>query len=139
MMSNLERPSQVTDRFWLYARRQKGEYPESTERSGKWLLFIPNEQVDEVWKSIKQAVEEGQLGGAAKVATAKPNSLAKDPNLKVICVYTYDWTDEQDVRRVRQELRRLGFIQKLSYKADEDTLAGRYEHTGHGRISKYRE
>jgi hypothetical protein len=139
MVSDLDNPSQVTDRFWLYAYRQQGEYPEPTERGGKWLLFIPIEQVDEVWEIIKQAVEEGRLGGIAKVATARPNLHARDRDTKVICVYTYHWTDEQDVMRVRQELRHLGFTHKLSYKADEDTLAGRYANTGHRRISKYRE
>lgn len=138
-ISDTEKPSQVTDRFFLYAYRQKGKYPKSIERSGKWLLFVSDDQVDEVWGSIKCAVEEGHLGDSAKVATARPNSLAKDSRTKVICVYTYDWTDEQDVGRVRRELRQLGFTQKLPYKADEDTLAGRYTQTGHRGTSKYYE
>jgi hypothetical protein len=61
--------------------------------------------VDDVWFKIKKAVEEGRLGGSAKVSTAKPNPLSKDPRKHVICVYTYDWTDEEDVRRIREELK----------------------------------
>ncbi len=50
--------------------------------------------------------------------------------MKVICVYTYDWTDEADVRRVRQELRALGITSKIPYKTDDDTNAGRYSSQG---------
>jgi hypothetical protein len=84
-------------------------------------------------------VEEGRLGGSAKVSTAKPNPLSKDPRKRVICVYTYDWTDEEDVRRIREELRKLGVVNKIPYKSDGDTLSGKYRITGHRRISKYYE
>jgi hypothetical protein len=133
------KPSEVTDVPWLHAKRKSGTYPAATENCGKWLVFAPLSQIDELWAKIKLATEEGQLGISAKVATARPNPNAANPDSKVICVYTYDWTDEQDVRRVRQELRALGITSKIPYKADEDTSAGRYANRGHKRISKYRE
>ena len=132
-------PSEVTEVYWLYALRQEGSYPRPTPRSGKWLVFVDRNEVDTVWATIKQATEAGQLGGSAKVATAKPNPFATDPKTKVICVYTYDWTDETDVHRIRAELRRLGITQKIPYKADADTLRDKYRVTGHRRISKYNE
>lgn len=137
-VSDFERPSEVTDRFWLFAYSRQTDYPAMTDRSGKWLLFVPVGEVDQVWAIVRSAVEDGRLGALAKVATARPSPLAMDQGVKVICVYTYDWTDEPDVMRVREELRRLGFNQKLSYKADQDTISGRYAHTGHRRLSKYR-
>ncbi len=76
----------------------------------------------------------GGWGGPPRSAQERPAAL-----LRVICVYTYDYADEADVRRVREELRALGFIDKLSYKADEDTLAGKYAQLGDRNISKYRE
>ncbi|MEM3565192.1 MAG: DUF1917 domain-containing protein [Candidatus Jordarchaeaceae archaeon] len=133
------KPSEVTDVYWIYAFRKKGEYPKPKSRSGKWLIFVNPEDVDEVWAKIKDAVEEGKLGDSAKVATGKPNPLAGGSRQKVICVYTYDWTDEKDVKRIREELRKLGITNKIPYKADEDTLSGKYRKTGHGRISKYYE
>lgn len=133
------KPSEVTDVYWIYAMRKKGKYPKSTPRSGKWLIFVVHENVNEVWAKIKDAVEEGKLGDSAKVATAKPNPLAGKSDAKVICVYTYDWTDEKDVKRIREELRKLGITNKIPYKADEDTLSGKYRITGHRRISKYYE
>jgi hypothetical protein len=138
-LSSRSVPSQNTDEYWLYATRKRGQYPTATTKSGKWLVFVPISQVDEVWARIKDATEEGRLGDSAKVATAKPNANASDPSKKVICVYTYDWTDEEDVRRIRDELRALGIVSKIPYKADGDTAAGRYAKRGHKRISKYYE
>ena len=131
------RPSEETDTYWLRAERKAGTYPASGDNRGKWLVFVPVPQIDEVWAKVKLATEKGMLGSSAKVATARPNPNAKNPDSRVICVYTYDWTDEEDVRRVRQELRVLGITSKIPYKADEDTYAGRYAIRGHDRISKY--
>jgi len=46
---------------------------------------------------------------------------------------------ENDVKRVREELKRLGITNKIPYKSDEDTLAGKYRITGYKNISKYYE
>jgi hypothetical protein len=132
-------PSEVTEVYWLHAERKKGTYPEYTKRGGKWLVFVPIAAIDQVWSRIKRATEEGKLGASSKVATARPNPNSSNPNSKVICVYTYDWKDEADVRRVREELRKLGIINKIPYKSDEDTLSGKYQVSGHTRISKYYE
>ena len=59
------------------------------------------------------------------------------PGKHVICVYTDDANDRDDVLRVREELRLLGFTAKLPYKADRVTLEGRYE--GDGPIASYYE
>ena len=102
-------------------------------------MFVRNENVDEVWEKIKKATEEGKLGDSAKVATAKPNPNATNSDTKVICVYTYDWADERDVKRIREEIRNLGITNKIPYKADEATLSGKYRIKGDTRISKYYE
>ena len=134
------KPSTVNQVYWIYAKREKGKYPKPTGSSGKWLIYVSSEDVDKVWDKIKKATEAGKLGGSSKVATAKakanPNSTSK---VKVICVYTYNWQDEVDVRRVREQLRKLGIENKISYKADEDTMLGKYSYNTKGRISKYYE
>ncbi len=38
--------------------------------------------------------------------------------MALVCVYTRDFRDREDTRRVRSELRRLGFTRPLSYKPD---------------------
>lgn len=128
-------PSQVVDRYWLEAQRKSRKYPKHTEHGGKWLIFVPTSGIDSGWRTIKLAVEDGRLGESAKVSTAKPNPNSTDPMKHVICVYTYDANDIEDVKRIRQQLRELGVIQKIPYKTDDATFAGRYEKTGHKRIS----
>lgn len=135
--SDKEKPSRVISSYWLHADRKTGSYPASTKTSGKWLIFSPVEEIDSIWEKIKKATEDGILGDSSKVSTAKPN--ATDKNTKVICVYTYDWTDKKDAMRIREELRKLGITQKIPYKTNEDTACGKYVKTGHTRISKYYE
>jgi len=130
-------PSKDTDRFWIYAKRMKGEYSDHTVRGGKWLIFVDPIKLDEVWLKIKKAVEEGLLGNDAKVSTMKRSTNVVDYNKKVICVYTYDWTDEKDVMNIRDRLRELGITEAIPYKSDEDTLKGKYRKSGNTRISKY--
>lgn len=131
------RPSVNTETFYIHATRRAGSYPRKTEDSGKWLIFVPVLAVDEVWGRIRQATENGDLGGASKVATAKPNALTLHNNKRVICIYTYDCRDEADVMRVRAELRKLGINESISYKPDKATRAWAYSRDG-TRVGKYR-
>ena len=131
-------PSTEKRVYWIYAFRKKGRYPRSTARSGKWLIFVYKKNVDVVWEKIRRATEEGNLGNRAKVATSKPNPHRKR-GLRVICVYTHDWKDVADVKRMRAELRKLGIIQPIPYKADQDSLHDKYSGEGRKRISKYYE
>lgn len=127
----------MTDEYWIEADRKVGEYPKPTRNSGKWLIFVPLRQLDAVWAKIRTATEDGHLGGRSKSGTKRPNPNAKDPNARVVCVYTYDWTDKEDVMRIRANLRKLGITWKIPYKADEDTFQFRYSVHGDSRISKY--
>lgn len=44
----------------------------------------------------------------------------------MICVYTYDYEDKDDVMRIREVLRDLGIRRPIIYKADEDTTKLKY-------------
>ncbi len=123
-------PSTYYDDVWLWARAPRGKIPKERgiPKSGKWMVWISKANVDEIWQRIKKSVEKGELGIAAKVATAKQSQ-----SVHLICIYTYDHTDENDVMRVRGKLRELGFTSKMPYKTDEATLQGKY---GKG-VSKY--
>jgi hypothetical protein len=113
------------NRVWIYAHRKLGTYPEyHPERSGKWLIWLSPANIDRYWLLIKQAVEQGQLSSAAKVSTAV--TIREKRSAHVICVYTYDYEDKDDVMRVRKKLRELGIRRELIYKADEDTRQGHY-------------
>ncbi|MEM3215747.1 MAG: hypothetical protein QXS17_02430 [Candidatus Micrarchaeaceae archaeon] len=53
-----------------------------------------------------------------------------------------DWASYNEelvvrVMRVRNQLKKLGIVRKITYKAYEDTFAGKYKYTMKSRISKY--
>lgn len=129
-------PSKVTNVTWLYAYSKTIDYPLSGKNGGKWLIFVDIWTVDRIWNIIKKATEDGLLGDSSKVSTAKHSELASDSK-KVICVYTYDWRDEDDAMRIREALRELGIKNKIPYKTNEDTLNDKYIVNGYKNISKY--
>ena len=79
------------------------------------------------------------LGEESKVSTAKENPNTNDSNKKVICVYTYDYTDKEDVMKIREALRNIGIKNKIPYKTDNATIKGQYQVRGYKRISVYYE
>lgn len=132
-------PSKATNVYWLFAKRKAGGYPAHTMKGGKWLIFTDIKYLDSVWAKIKKATEEGKLGEESKVSTAKQNPKAGNKSKKVICVYTYDHTDKEDVMRIREVLRTLGIRHKIPYKTDFATDRNEYQITGHRGISVYYE
>lgn len=131
------KPSETTNVPWISALRLQGEYSEPTDSSGKWLVFTHEKKMDALWAKIKKATESGNLGYGSKVSTQMPSPFASNPNEEVICVYTYDGEDKEDVVRVREELRSLGVTWECSYKLNKTTRQGKYSVTGH-RVGKYR-
>ena len=125
----------IDDKGEPYAeRKDKDNYPSATERSGKWLCFIYQREADDMWSKVAQATELGELGSFSVFRRQAPNHQGR-----VIEVHTYDWTDVEDVRRIREALRRLGWLSPVPYKADADSAAGTYKETGSKSISKYYE
>ncbi|KAL8640403.1 MAG: hypothetical protein Q9228_002672 [Teloschistes exilis] len=90
--------------------------------SGKWMLFPCPADVNRQWAVIAPAVVNGELGTAAKVA---PNDGSGDQSPRVICVYTRDFSDLEDVKRVLGRLAELGLAKKneggIYYKVDAFT------------------
>jgi hypothetical protein len=136
-MKKGKRPSTENNGYWIVSIRPEGEYPKPTLNIGKWIIFTAVEKVDDIWDQIDKATRAGLLGPESKVSTAKPNPHSKDPKTRVICVYSYDWTDVEDVKRIRNELHKIGISKKIPYKSDIDTAAGKYSADGNDRISKY--
>jgi hypothetical protein len=134
-------PTTCTSALWIYARSSaQGCYEDGRTFVGKWLVFVPCENVDKVWSRIARATEHDLLGISAKVSTAVPNGY--DASRHLICVYTNDFRQKDDVARVLNALREIGIIGKLYYKTDEATLSGLYSSNGpftkkKGRASLY--
>ena len=129
-------PSKTTQTYWI-VQDAPGSAPEATEdeNAGKWLIFQEPDQVDAVWKKVRDATVALELGISAKISTAKPNPDSRDAR-KVIYVYTKNWADEPDVMRVREKLRELGFVDRIGYKRNIETFAGEYAKKGK-RVTYY--
>lgn len=86
---------------------------------GKWMFFKSPNQIDDYWTTIAAATSRGELGIQAKVATSSSSASSSD---RVICVYTHDCEDKDDVRRVLERLVGLGLVregqQPIYYKCD---------------------
>ena len=78
---------------------------------GKWLLFPAPNKVDAYWSAVVRGTVDGRLGISAKVAT---NCKPVNPNNpgQVVCVYTRDFNNEEDLKRVLKELVRLGLAEE---------------------------
>ncbi|KAI0880948.1 DUF1917-domain-containing protein [Annulohypoxylon maeteangense] len=94
-------------------------------RCGKWMLFCNTFEVNEIWKIIAKATINNELGIGAKVA---PRQTTDKRTERLICVYTADFSDTQDVKRVAEKLKKLGLVQAhdrpLYYKPDVYTYLG---------------
>jgi len=86
---------------------QEGDSPDDTERSEKWLAWLSAEPIDRYWQKRQEAVKQGYLRNAAKVATAESEGQ-KTEKPPVTCVYTYDDEDTVEVMRLRSALRDMG-------------------------------
>lgn len=81
--------------------------------SGKWLIYIKTELVDEIWNKIAHCCIKGLLGCSIKVSPKSINTISH-----VICVYTNNYFDINDVKKVRNVLKEIGIIQSINYKPD---------------------
>ena len=108
---------------------------ETNCKVGKWMLFIPKETVDIIWNKITDAVLNNNLGSciSAKVATT-----LQGKDIHVICVYTEDYLNINDVLNVREKLRELGFNLTLYYKPDIYTHLGIYSKNPYVKASRYK-
>jgi hypothetical protein len=113
------KPSQTRDRFWIQAWQSDIDRIVGP-RVGKWIVTIDERDIDAAWAVILQALNEGQLGPAAKTRTAQMHPVIEPDGKTVIVVYTADSLDVKDRNRVHRALTNLGF-QDLRYKTDEET------------------
>ena len=91
-----------------------------------------------MWKTLAALHLNGDLGIDAKVAT-KLQALGPSQSY-VICVYTRDYLNLNDVQRVRKKLKEIGFNKPLAYKPDLYTYLGIYSKTFPGlKASRYYE
>lgn len=84
-------------------------FPEPSELTGRW------------WRKVVDGTINNRLGSSAKVATS---------GAPVICIYTKDFRDVDDVRRVLEELLTMGLVKPgkvIAYKPDTYTYLDIYK------------
>ena len=123
-------PSQVSDALWLTAQSPLATAPQFDEtKVGKWLVFADPGHVDSTWALIASGVERDGLDGCC--LQAKTSTLASlQKSRHVICVYTEDFGDRDQVGRCLAQLRALGIGGRLQYKTDIQTHSGVYSGSG---------
>lgn len=75
-----------------------------------------------MWSKVARATANGELGIAAKI------SPREEPDRqRLVCIYTRDFNDKDDVARVLKRLKELGLVRQkqICYKTGRCTvLAG---------------
>lgn len=117
----------MEDPVWTWAYRATDPAESQPGKSGKWMLFPRSETAGKVWRIVATATQQGLLGPQSKI-TANP----KPGKQVLVAVCTKDYTDLDDVRRVLNQLRELGFTDRMSYKEDNATRYGLYQDTTAG-------
>jgi hypothetical protein len=72
------------------------------------MLFCTSFSVNEIWSTIARATATNALGIQAKVAPSNPEHDCD--NARLICIYTKDFTDLEDVVCVLRRLKDLGLV-----------------------------
>jgi hypothetical protein len=127
------KPSKCKKVYWIYATRKFGIYPESTPESGKFLIFCPPNEINDIWSKIKDLTERGLLGDASKVSTKIAYKIRKHQkktfDQHVICVYTYSDLDTIDKDKIKQNIFGIVGHHNIHYKTNKQTLAHINNHT----------
>jgi hypothetical protein len=86
------------------------------------MLFPKIDDVPRYWYKVAEATSDNRLGISAKISTG----LDDDRKERLICVYTKDFSDVDDVRRVLQALVDIDLVSEdgrgIYYKCDAYTL-----------------
>jgi hypothetical protein len=101
--------------------------PRQADTRPQWMLFPNPKDVSRVWRLVVDGVINNRLGTTAKVA---PDDGSERPRL--ICVYTRDFRDKDDIARVLQELFAIGVAgtgKSIYYKSDPYTYLNIYGET----------
>jgi len=70
------------------------------------MLFVEPQEINLVWGVVAQATVKNELGHAAKVAP----DAGEGQKQRLVCIYTNDFTDMEDVARVVRKMKDIGLI-----------------------------
>ena len=102
-------------------------------KEGKWILHVPNMDCDEAWQMLANAMLNGELGPVThmRVSPAKQDNDNEFED-HVICIFTPDYNDTDEVTRVERCIRRAGVSRELRYKPAIFSVLGIYSNNKWG-------
>jgi DNA polymerase III epsilon subunit-like protein len=115
------------DAFWLFESSNRNGI-ENID-NGKWMLFYPNDKMNEMWKFATRVYKANQLTGvrSMKCSTAKENPRASSSNNGIIILYSSYSADEKYITKIGQNILATFKYQEfpyMYYKSDEQTWKG---------------
>lgn len=102
----------INENHWLTQENEK--HRQRLEKMGCWLIYGKSEQLKLTWKKIQRHTSLGKLGVESRINVVKGREEADC----VISIYTADYTDEAEVKKVREKLKELGFTEPLQYQTN---------------------
>ena len=120
-------PMNTHDAFWLFESSNKPDI--RAFDIGKWMLFYPNDKMNDMWKRAKDLYKQGTLTGvhSLKCSTAKENPRSSSSQSGVIILYSPYSADERYIMKVGQNiLSKIEYRESpyMYYKSDEQTFNG---------------
>ncbi|KAF8763494.1 hypothetical protein HNY73_021677 [Argiope bruennichi] len=146
-----EIPSREKHKCWIYAFSSIDDENIVINywKIGKWLLFFDNvhrsnitglTEHDYNWQFIKKLAENDILLQCKCSTALKGICEAYDKSRNgIICCYTLDYTNKQDVKRAAEAIRKTVHCPfDLFYKTNIDTKAGKYRYKGDRYVCIYK-
>uniref|UniRef100_T1J0L5 Uncharacterized protein n=1 Tax=Strigamia maritima TaxID=126957 RepID=T1J0L5_STRMM len=87
--------------------------------SGKWVLYVDDDQVDDVWRLVANEIQNNEFGGFSTYARV---STVKIPQ-HAICIYSKT-SDTNEIEGLEKAIRKIGIKRVLYYKPDIYTFCG---------------
>lgn len=120
-------PIDVTDKPWVWAKLPY--IPKPGTNFGKWCVFKPHMQLDEVWHTVRSAIEGGEFGSGCTGGKCSTGFKSSFSNGVVIVYTTKEKIDEVGLLLI------LKVRQSIVYKTNEVTFKGLYAHKGNRNIA----
>ena len=137
-VESLQKPTEVYDSFHVSISIPTLDIKvkiKGLDFFGEWLVFKNFDEIDDTWEKIRTSVVTDSLQGCvhAVCTTMKYNPTQEGPGPRttgVIGVYT----EEHDMDTIGFKLIEIA-QQDIKYKTVSDSLAGKYVHTGDGKVT----
>eukprot|EP00933_Yihiella_yeosuensis_P047014 TRINITY_DN4263_c3_g1_i1.p1 TRINITY_DN4263_c3_g1~~TRINITY_DN4263_c3_g1_i1.p1 ORF type:complete len:448 (-),score=71.73 TRINITY_DN4263_c3_g1_i1:117-1439(-) len=73
--------------------------------NGKWLLFVPEWRIDDLFASAALRLRDGNMGNCIKLVVSPPGTYGTDPTRFMLSAHCCDFTDARSVMAVGKCLR----------------------------------